>query len=347
MLTADLRKKWGLHTPGSLKVRAQELGATEYLIKGILPRRSIGLLVGDSGLGKSPLTYQAGICIAAGVPFLGRETTQGNVVIADFENGLGDIDELMEHLGQHLGLAELPNERLSLWTLSDCDSRYGKPGHTLLDMLRDTRPDLVIIDSLASFMPGAEDSNPAANEMLKGFRALARDCGTTTIYVHHRRKQSRKPGESAGPLEDANLRSWFQDARGASALINGVDVRLGVDPSEMSGDCDLVLRGFGRIRGEIGPLYLARDHDEDGQPLGYRLLLGAELLFNPEQQLAYEALPQQFSFKQAKQTYGRRDQATSDMLKKCVDVGLLRRLARGQYAKVVEPAGTGVAGVTA
>lgn len=279
--------------------------------------------------------YQAGICIAAGLPFLGRETRKGSVVIADFENGLADISELVDRISRHLGLSEPPVENLELWSLNDCDQNFGSPGHTLLDMLRDVRPALVIIDSLASYMPAAEEKNSASIEMLKEFRELARDCGTAVIFVHHRRKQSRNPKESAGPLEGAILRSWFQDSRGASALINGSDIRLGVDEPDLSAvgkdNVALVLRGFGRIRGDIGPVYLAREVDDGGDPLGYRQLTGPQLLFNNKQETALANLAPNFTFKEAKLAYGHGDQATSNFLGRCIDLQLVRKVARGCY----------------
>jgi len=58
-----------------------------------VPSRSVNILVGDSGLGKSPLVYQLGISVATGVPFLGRETRKGRVVIADNENGPEDMND--------------------------------------------------------------------------------------------------------------------------------------------------------------------------------------------------------------------------------------------------------------
>ena len=103
--------------------------------------------------------------------------------------------------------------------------------------------------------------------MLTQFRLLTRDCGTATLFSHHRRKQPRKADESAGPLESANLRQWFQDARGASALINASDVRLGVDEPDIS-------------------------------------------------------------------AYGRADQATTNFLKHCIDLHLVRKAGRGCYEKL-------------
>lgn len=337
MSTSELARKWGLHTAGTLKLRARELSASPFLIKGLLPTRSISLLVGDSGLGKSPLVYQAGLCIAAGVPFLGRETTKGRVLIADFENGVADMNELLEQLGRHLGLAEMPEDGLQLFAVNDCIPRFGFRGFDLLDIVRDYKPSLAIVDSLSSYRPDAEEKTAHAMEMLQSFRKVLRDYGTSTLLVHHRRKQPRKKDESAGPLEEANLRRWFEDARGASSLVNGSDVRLGLDESVNFAvgqeDASLALRGFGRVRGEIGPIYLARDSDEEGHVLGYRQLTGPELLCNPEQQMALAKRPESFKFKQAKEAYGRADQATSNFLQRCIDLNLVRKPGRGQYEK--------------
>jgi KaiC/GvpD/RAD55 family RecA-like ATPase len=342
MSATEWAKRWSLRTPESLRARARELGAFEYRIKGMLPVRSITVVLGDSGLGKSALVYQLAICVATGVPFLGCETKQGRVVIADFENGIGDMEEFVERLSQYLGSPGLPDD-LYLWSLSDCDAKYGQPGHTLLDMLRDVRPSLAIVDSLGSYAPEAEEKNSSTTKMLQEFRLLMRECGTDTLLVHHRRKQSRNGEQSAGPLESANLRQWFQDARGASTLVNGSDIRLGVNEPDISAvskdEVALVVRGFGRVRGEIGPLFLARDADENGNACGYRHLVGPELLFDEHRQKVLAELPQQFTFKRGKTAYGRGDQATMNFLQRCIALRLVHKLSRGCYEKTPEKKG--------
>jgi hypothetical protein len=83
-----------------------------------------------------------------------------------------------------------------------------------------------------------------------------------------------------------------------------------------------------------GPIYLARSFDDAGDPVGYRKLSGVEFLGNQEQEECLKRLPGQFTFKQAKAIYGKGDQATSDFLKKCIRLGLVRKVSRGLYAKV-------------
>ena len=124
-------------------------------------------------------------------------------------------------------------------------------------------------------------------------------------------------------------------ARGARQIVNGVDVRLGIEltgagANESSGN--LIIAGFARLQGTFGPLHIERVFDEDGSPLGYGPMSGASLLYNADQEKAFNNLPKEFTFKQAKQCYGRADQATSDFLKKCASVGILRHEMR-RYIK--------------
>jgi hypothetical protein len=73
--------------------------------------------------------------------------------------------------------------------------------------------------------------------------------------------------------------------------------------------------------------------DEDGEPLGYEKLTGTELLFNDEQEQAYNRFPPVISFTEAQRCYGRRAQATSEFLKKCINIGIMRKDGR-EYRKV-------------
>ena len=168
-----------------------------------------------------------------------------------------------------------------------------------------------------------------------------KDCGTTVIGIHHIKKPSE---DSPKSLDGPDFRKWFLEVRGPRALINGSDVRLGVDTPDgrtlSSQDASeseklaLILRGFGRIRGDIGPIYISRAFDDQGDPLGYRRLSGIKLLFNSDQVATYEKLPNVFTFKQAKQAYGKTDQPTREFLLKCISLSLLKQPGKGQYEKL-------------
>jgi hypothetical protein len=91
------------------------------------------------------------------------------------------------------------------------------------------------------------------------------------------------------------------------------------------------------LRGETGPFHLARVLDLDGEPIGYRRIVGCELLGSSEQEAAFHKLPDQpkpFIFKEARFAYGKTDNPTSQWLKKCEATGLIRRVSRGRYEKL-------------
>lgn len=342
-----LRQHLTIRNFEELERRCLELGATDYLVEGVIPARSIGIVVGDSGLGKSPLLYQLGICVAAGVPFLGHAVRQGPTLYLDYENGLGDSHEMVKRISGHLGL-DAPPTGFNMWHFNDCSPSYDTEGYTAIDMIGSIRPALVIIDSLSAYRPEAEEKNSWATHVFQELRRATRDYGATVLTVHHLRKPSTKSGEAPPPLDEGDVRTWFLQTRGARNLINTTDVRLGVDVPGVSGGIQnsqaeggdqiaLTLRGFGRVRGEIGPIYVARSFDEEGEPVGYRRMIGVELLFNDLQQQAFSRLPPNFSFGDAKRIYGRQDQATTDFLQKCQRLGLLKKVRRGHYEKCGAP----------
>lgn len=341
---ARWKQIWHLYSPGDLRHRSREL-STDYLIAGLLPQRAVAIAIGESGIGKSPLLYQAALSVAAGIPFLGFPVKQGRVLYFDFENGFGQVDELVCVLAQYLGLAEPPGDLL-LWNLNDCSPKWGHPGYSLLDMIREVKPALAIIDSLGSYQPEVEEKNSYAIRLYRDFRAVIRDCGTTILSVHHIRKPSSKLEAGVPSLQGLGWFNWFLQARGARALINGADVRLGMEPysglgnitGKVKEEIALVMRGFERVKGEIPLTHLARVFDEDGEPVGYKRAVATALLEHPEQERTYAGLPEKFRFKEARQAYGKGPQATTDFLNKCIGLGLLKKVG-GEYHKVHIPDG--------
>src|SRR5438105_2851135 len=96
--------RYGLLTPNDVNELAKRQRHSHSLVEGFIEGRSVSVLVGDSGLGKSPLAYQLGLSVAAGVPFLGLEVKKGVVVYADHENGAHSARDLRDSIVQFLGL---------------------------------------------------------------------------------------------------------------------------------------------------------------------------------------------------------------------------------------------------
>ena len=306
-----------------LEKACEKVKDAEWTVEGLVCKGLITIAVGDSGLGKSPLFYQMALCVTAGIPFLGHETKQGPVIYFDFENGLVQIRDLTRSLTRHLGINQ---DAEGLWVWSYGNNQKMK----IMELIKKYRPAMCIIDSLRAFNPDAEKENSIAANLLNGFRYMAREFNTAILVVHH----TKKPGEDGPPLLEKTLPMvWLLQACGARALINQSDIRIGIDvgaggrrpPSRARAndqdnpteEISLVFKGFARIRGEFGPVYVTRVFDENGDPLGYRRMGGVKLLFNEHQEKCYADLPHEFRFKDAMLSYQRAGEATTKFLKKC------------------------------
>jgi len=323
-----------VYTPTELKERALELKCDETVIEGLVPKQQLSLVVGESGLGKSPLLYQAAICVAAGVPFLERPVRQGRVLWMDCENGLGQVDGMLDKISKFLGLPQAPADLL-LWNLNDAGEDFGAPGHQFEDIVRRHDPDWVLIDTLKTMFVGVESKNETAAECYRFLRKLMSEVQCSITGVHHPRKKGElRELESLETTSDP--RGWFDEASGAKSLITNCDVRLGID-KPVSRNSDLAIRGFERVTGEIPLILVSRVLDEQSEsPVGYRLVTGADAVTNPEHRRLWDVLPPEFRFKDAKEAYGKGDQATLNALNKLMSAGILRKREDGRYEKTVE-----------
>jgi hypothetical protein len=329
-----------VYTSETLNSMCIREGQKPFVVEGLFPVGSIGFVVGDSGLGKSPLIYQLALCVAAGIPWLGMRTAKGPVLFLDLENGWLGSQKIRDSVMRHLALTTCP-----AGFFCTQDIRNVRDLRAAIDA---TKPALVIIDTLRSYAPGAEENNTKAGQFLQEFRKICNECGASFVIVHHTKKPTESTNfHTAADLETDPVMQWLNSACGARGLINQTDVRIGVAQSTKA-NAALLVRGHVRISGEIGPFYLERVFDDDGQPTGYRPLAGVESLDNKSQQVAFEKLLAAFSFKEAKTIYGKQDQATLDFLRKCERAGILRKVAKGRYEKVTaaaSPRNPGMGGV--
>ena len=299
------------------------------LVEGLIPRRAVTFLIGDSGLGKSPLAYQLGLCVAAGAPFAGMKTEPGLVVMVDYENGLEEGRNLRNQIASFLKLKKLPEDFL-VWSPD-----HAHDGSVNIERACDEaprKPKLIIVDSLRSHDPHFE-KNEYAGEKMNQLNKLAYKHGTAILVIHHPRKPDReRPVVSLGD-DDTRVMQWLREAAGSGSLINQSHTRIAVDALDGRSNIDaaLILRWYRKSRGESGPLYLERVCDESGEPFGYRPQTDVRLLGNADQENAFRKLPERFEFKDAKQIYGRADDPTRKWLQKCISLGLVKQIRRGQY----------------
>jgi hypothetical protein len=274
----------------------QELATArpDYVIEGLLTTGSINLLVGDSNLGKTPLAITAGLAVASGKPFFGWAVPKKlTVLYCDAESQPETFTRMVATISGTLGLQRPPT---NFWVYSPHWSREAplSAAETLLDHVKALGPDVVIADPLRVLWPNAELKSDEATKVVTQLKQT----GKTWLITHHRRKAHLDRSVSL----EQDVHAWFQEAAGSHALVNQTDARLGVEPTG-SGNAELVFGGFIRSLGPLATIYLAREYDSGGEPLGYVPLTGPELL-NEHFRRAWSDLGDAFRFIDAKKALG-------------------------------------------
>ena len=219
-LTPQLLTSLGVLSATALDRHCAEESNAAFLIDGMLRARSVNIIAGDSGIGKSPLMCQLGLSVASGLPFFGMAAEQGRVLYLDLENPLQDHKLMRDSIAQHLNLTPIPEEFLTVVDVSE----------DLEKQIASIKPALVMIDSLRAFKPEVTEKNAHAAEWLKEIRHWARTYDCSFLIAHHLRKENRNA--PSRPLKDYPVNTWLEEMEGPRAFTNQTDTRIAVEASD-------------------------------------------------------------------------------------------------------------------
>lgn len=163
----------------------------DWLIEGIMFAGDSGLLFGASTSGKSFLALDAGLAIARGVPFLGKDTRQGSVLYQAGEGGKGIVKRLRAYReyygldGEDVPFVLLP-ARLDLFAQDGDVEAFEQECLAWKATLPEPLA-LIVIDTFSTASPGAnENTSEDMGRMLVAGDRLRKATGAALIWVHHK-----------------------------------------------------------------------------------------------------------------------------------------------------------------
>jgi hypothetical protein len=153
------------------------------------------VLVGSSGIGKSTLVIQAGICWAIGRPCFGIAPQRAlKILYIQAENDEGDLCEMRDGVLENLELSE--DERKLLARNFICAHECSRSGaafgaEVLEPLLQEHSPDLVILDPALSYIGGDANKQEVVGGFLRSVLnplLVAHDCGVVVTSFFRRER---------------------------------------------------------------------------------------------------------------------------------------------------------------
>lgn len=168
-----------------------------WLVRDMIPDRTVSLITGDGGVGKSLLCLQLAVATASGTGWIGAVPDPGDVLYVSAED---DLDELHRRLAQICTTTGVPLDALDglhIWPLAGEDAVLALPAlrtelitptslFSALDQkVAELGPRLLVIDNLADAFGGNENSRPQARQFVGLLRGLAIRHRLAVLLIAH------------------------------------------------------------------------------------------------------------------------------------------------------------------
>lgn len=208
----------------------------DFVLPGLLAG-TIGIVVGQGGIGKSYLALQVALAVAAGRPVAGGlfpAPARGNVGIIFGEDPIDVLRDRLFRLREAESIDDATaitlDKSLEIVSGVGADLRVASTSPflgALMALAAGKR--LVIVDPLAFLLNGDENDNGAATRLIQLLQKVCVQTGAAILLLHHVSKGG------AGEREE-----WTA-ARGASAISTGCRWQLHLSPPTRAECADLKL----------------------------------------------------------------------------------------------------------
>lgn len=172
-----------------------------WLVEDILCQGQFVCCAGEPGVGKSFLWYYMSLCIAVGIPFLGRPTTESKILYFDEENSPPDLKQYLRWAWKGLGQPSLDLVTSNLFIEHFELARNGTNRFKyMMQRAAEIKPALIVLDTATSAC-GIEDENDnaEASRVLAKLRLVQRAGSTndvqTTVGILKHAKFTHDPSE--------------------------------------------------------------------------------------------------------------------------------------------------------
>jgi hypothetical protein len=193
--------------------------ATEWLVDGLIPVRTRGLMVADPKIGKSPLSLDLALALASGSSWLGHIVPQRRrVAVISREDSPQETGRRLRLLAEGTAARKEYNWG-QIWvnTMTQSPALYLDNAEHLEALIKELQMeqfDLAIFDVLREMHSGDENDNTQMTAVLATLKRIQVECRCAVLVLHHISK-----------MQSTNV---FRDARGAGAIHGWLEWGVGI-----------------------------------------------------------------------------------------------------------------------
>jgi hypothetical protein len=216
--------------------------ALPWMVKGVLPKGALGVVYGASGSGKSFVVLDMGMAIARGVEWRQRRVKQGRVAYIAAEGA----DGFRKRIAAYCQANSLDPSTIPMTVLNAAPNLMEKDDarDIVLGVKASGGADLIIVDTLAQSMPGAnENAGEDVGKALGYCKLIHKHTGAMVLLIHHSGKDATKGARGWSGLRaaaDAEIEVVRGDTGRAMKLTKNKD---GEDGQEWGFDLEVVQLG--------------------------------------------------------------------------------------------------------
>jgi len=184
----------GIKRVAATDLLAQNLPPRVMILEPVLSSKSLALVYGPRGIGKTFLGLGIAWAVSAGESFLKWCAPQPRrVLYVDGEMAASDIQGRLAHLGAAPPTLEFMLADLNRGPLPDLSLEDGQ--RELEGSWQGARPDLLVLDNLASLV-GTQNDDADSWTGLQRWLLTLRRRGMAVLMIHHANKQGNQRGTS-------------------------------------------------------------------------------------------------------------------------------------------------------
>lgn len=173
----------------------------DWIVPNLIARKSIGFVAGLPESRKTWMLMDLAIEVAKGGMWLGRfPVNQSKVLFIDQERFKGETQRRFKAIlsAKNVSTTTLKH---ALFVRSGTTTRINLQHsyEAFRKEIAELRPDLIVIDSFATFSTAEENNRKDIQDVLERIKMLRNEFGCTFLFVHHENKSAFNPEESGDP----------------------------------------------------------------------------------------------------------------------------------------------------